>query len=142
MIVLDTNVVSALMRERGATAVVSWLDRQPTDLIWTSAITIFEIGLGIETLCQGKRRRSLEEAFARTIEEDLGGQILPFEAAAARHAAALASRRRSRGRPIDFRDVMIAGVVAAKDAVLATRNIRDFDGLGINLVDPWTDPLP
>lgn len=137
MIILDTDVLSALMRGRPDPAVVAWLDEQPGESIWTTAITVFEIRFGLALLAPGLRRRRLEEAFARALTEDLEGRVIPFDQEAASEAAARAAERRSAGRPVDFRDLEIAGVVAARRATLATRNTRHFQGLGISLVDPW-----
>ena len=135
MIVLDTNVVSALMTlDRTA---VAWLDRQPGESIWTTAVTVFEIAFGCECLPAGRRRRALEDAFARTLAEELEGRVLGFDEAAARAAARLAAARRKAGRPLDKHDAQIAGIVAARKATLATRNVRDFAGLGIALANPW-----
>lgn len=137
MIILDTDVLSALMRRRPDPAVVAWLDEQPGESIWTTAITVFEVRFGLALLPPGLRRLRLEEAFARALDEDLGGRVIPFDQEAASEAAARAAERRIAGRPVDFRDVEIAGVVAARRATLATRNTRHFQGLGISLVDPW-----
>ncbi len=138
MIILDTNVISALMRRDANAVVVSWLDSQPAESIWTSAVTVFEVHLGLELLPQGRRRRQLEEAFARSLDEDFGGRILPFEQNAARAAALIAGRRRRAGRAVEIRDAQIGGIAAARRAALATRNVRDFDDLGLTLINPWT----
>jgi predicted nucleic acid-binding protein len=139
MIILDTNVVSALMLREPDAAVVSWLDRQAAESVWITSITVFEIRFGLALLPSGRRRRGLAEAFARTVEEDFEGRVLPFEEESARHAAELGAKRRLAGRPIDFRDVEIAGIAASKEAALATGNIRDFGGLGIDVIDPWRE---
>ena len=120
-------------------AIVAWLDRHSIDELWTTTITIFEIKFGLDLLPAGAWRRSLQAAFNLFVEEDLDDRILTFDAAAASRAGALAARRRTRGRPMEIRDAQIAGIVAENDATLSTRNLRDFDGLGISLVDPWTD---
>ncbi len=137
MIVLDTNVISALMRQEVDPVVVEWLDRQPSDSAWTTAVSVFEIQFGLELLTPGRRRRRLEDAFARALVEDFEGRILPFEQQAAREAALIAARQRRAGRPVEIRDAQIAGIVAARRATLATRNARHFANLGIVLVDPW-----
>ena len=138
MIVLDTNVISALMRQDADPIVVEWLDRQPLELIWTTVVSVFEVRFGLELLAPGRRRRRLEDAFARALDEDFEGRILPFEAEAARQAASIAARRRQAGRPIEIRDAQIAGIVLARRALLATRTVRHFADLGIALIDPWT----
>lgn len=137
MIVLDTNVISAVMLREPDPTAVAWLDRQPSESLWTTAVTVFEIRFGIELLTPGRRRRQLEEAFTRALDEDFQGRVLPFDQAAAREAASRAAGRRTAGRPVDFRDLEIAGIVSARRATLATRNVRHFHDLGIEIVDPW-----
>ncbi|PIW25677.1 MAG: VapC toxin family PIN domain ribonuclease [Rhodospirillales bacterium CG15_BIG_FIL_POST_REV_8_21_14_020_66_15] len=139
MIVLDTNVLSALMRSEPDPVAVAWLDDQPPESIWTTAITVFEIRFGLEILENGRRRRSLEDAFAKALEEDLEGRILSFDQTAAEAAAAIAAERRRAGGPVEIRDVEIAGIAVARKATLATRNTRHFEGAGISLIDPWGD---
>ena len=138
MIILDTNVLSALMRTAPEAAVVSWLDRQPADSIWITSITLFETRLGLALLPLGRRRRALEAAFARLLEEDLENRVLEFDSAAATSAASLAAARQRAGRPTDMRDTQIAGIALARSATLATRNVRHFADLKVPVVDPWT----
>jgi toxin FitB len=135
VIVLDTDVLSALMRREADPAVTEWLDRQPSESIWTTAVTVFEIRL--ELLAPGRRRRQLENAFSRVLNEDFQGRILPFDREAAQAAASLAAQRRAVGKPVNFRDVEIAGIVSSRRAKLATCNVRHFADLNIELVDPW-----
>ena len=137
MIVLDTNVLSAVMRREADPSVVAWLDRQPAESLWTTAVTVFEIRFGLELLAPTRRRRQLEDAFTRALEEDFEGRILAFDHEAAREAAGRAAERRPAGKAVDFRDIEIAGIVSARRATLATRNARHFQGLGIEVVDPW-----
>jgi hypothetical protein len=137
VIVLDTNVLSALMLREPDPAAVDWLDDQPAESIWTTAITVFEIQFGLELLPSGRRRRQLEAAFARAITEDMDGRVLPFDEAAAREAAERGAERQRAGRRVDFRDLEIAGIVSARHATLATRNLRHFEDLGIAIIDPW-----
>jgi predicted nucleic acid-binding protein len=138
MIILDTNVVSALMRQTAEAVVSEWLDRQPPESIWITAVTVFEVHFGLELLTQGRRRRQLEDAFARALNEDFEGRVLPFEQTAAREAALIGARLRRNGRSIGIRDAQIAGITAARRATLATHNTRHFADLGIALIDPWT----
>jgi predicted nucleic acid-binding protein len=140
VIILDTNVVSALMRRDVDPIVIAWLDDQPPESIWTTAVTVFEIAFGLEILAAGRRRRQLEDAFDRLLEDDFEGRILPFERSAAQEAASIAARRRRAGRPVEIRDAQIAGLVAARRATLATRNTRHFSDLGVALIDPWALP--
>jgi predicted nucleic acid-binding protein len=125
------------MQRQPDPVVVAWLDRQPSESVWITAITVFEIQFGIELLAPGRRRHQLDEAFRRALAEDLEGRILPFDDEAAREAGRRAAEQRTRGRVVDFRDVAIAGIIAARRATLATRNLRHFKDLRIAVVNPW-----
>ncbi len=137
MILLDTNVLSELMRRGPDERVIAWLDAQPPESVWTTSISVFEARLGLERLAAGKRRRALEEAFSAMIAEDFENRVAVFDRPAAEAAARIAAERFRAGRPVDFRDVQIAGITAARKATLATRNLRHFDGIDLKLVDPW-----
>ena len=137
MIVIDTNVLSALMREVPERAVVEWLDRQAAESIWITSITFFEARLGLALLPKGKRRQSLESAFDELMVEDLEGRVLDFDRPAAEAAAALAAVRQREGHPIDMRDTQIAGIVIARRAEFATRNVRHFSDLNVSVINPW-----
>ncbi len=139
MILLDTNVLSALMRREPEPRVVAWLDRLPAESVWTTSITVFEVRFGLELLVAGKRRRMLEEAFAQALEEDFENRVLPFDPTAAQAAGRIAAEHRKAGRTVEIRNVQIAGIVAARKATLATRNLRHFEGLGLTLVNPWAE---
>jgi predicted nucleic acid-binding protein len=138
VIVLDTDVLSALMRTAPEPAVVAWLDGQASESIWITAITLFEVRFGLLRLAAGRRRRALESAFARLVEEDLEHRVLDLDRDAAAEAASLAAAREGKGRPVDVRDTLIAGIVQARRGVLATRNVRHFRDLAVPVVDPWT----
>jgi predicted nucleic acid-binding protein len=138
VIVLDTNVLSALMRTEPEAAVLGWLDRQAPDAIWITAVTVFEVRMGLALLPAGRRRRALETAFERLLAEDLQHRVLGFDASAATRAAALAAARQSAGRSVDLRDTQIAGIVSARRATLATRDLRHFRDLDVAVVDPWS----
>ncbi|VFM98751.1 MAG: hypothetical protein BECKG1743D_GA0114223_102353 [Candidatus Kentron sp. G] len=140
MIVLDTNVLSALMRARPDPSVVAWLDTQPVQSVWITTITLFEARFGLALLPAGRRRASLEEQFSRLLREDLEGRILDFDESSAREAAALAAGRQASGRPVDMRDTFIAGIVLARKAALATVNTRHFDDLKVPVINPWDTP--
>jgi predicted nucleic acid-binding protein len=141
MIVLDTNVLSALMRASLAPAVTAWLNIQPPATIWTTSVSIFEIQFGLCTMPTGKNQRALQLAFADVLEQDLTNRILGFDVAAAQQAAEIASKLQSIGRRGEIRDLMIAGIVSAHGATLATRNTKDFTNAGISLTDSWqADP--
>jgi predicted nucleic acid-binding protein len=137
MIILDTNVLSALMRTAPEAPVVAWLDRQPAESVWITSITLFEARLGLALLPTGRRRRTLEAAFAQLLKEDLENRVLDFDSAAAIEAASLAAERQKAGRPVDMRDTQIAGIALARHATLATRNVRHFGDLKVPIVDPW-----
>ena len=137
MIVIDTNVLSALMRQVPEAQVVAWLDRQPAESVWITSITLFEARLGLALLPKGRRQQTLEAAFARLLEEDLENRVLDFDSTAATEAASLAAARQKAGRPVDMRDTQIAGIALARRATLATRNVRHFRDLNVPVVDPW-----
>jgi hypothetical protein len=137
MIILDTNVISALMRAPPDAAVIGWLDRQPAESIWITAVTVFEIRFGIEFLANGRRREKLEALFEQSLAEDFQDRVLPFDGAAAREAAIIAAQRQRDGRPVDLRDTQIAGIAVARRAAVATRNLKHFHGLDVDVVDPW-----
>ena len=137
MILVDTNVLSAMMRAAVEPAVERWFDAQPPESVWTTTITIFEIHFGLALLAPGGRRDRLCGAFDRAIDEILSGRVLPFDRTAAETAAVIAARQRQIGRPVEIRDIQIAGIAAARKATIATRNTRHFENLGIVLVDPW-----
>jgi len=140
MIVLDTNVVSELMRNPRSQAVVAWLStqRQADDLAVTT-ITVAEVLYGIELLPNGKRRDGLERQAAAMFSQDFAGRILPFDDPAARIFAVLAVGRRKLGRPIEFFNAQIAAIARVHEATLATRNTGDFEGCGVPLVNPWDE---
>ncbi len=137
MIILDTNVLSTLMGDEPGPAVVTWLDTQPTESVWTTAITIFEVRTGLELLDASRRRQRLESAFEQLLARDLDGRVLAFDTAAADASGTLVAKRQRVGRSIEIRDAQIAGISLARKATLATRNVRHFKDLGVRLVDPW-----
>jgi len=137
VIILDTNVLGALMRSVPDAAVVRWLDRQPAESVWVTSITLFETRFGLALLPSGRRRQRLESEFDRLLQEDLENRVLDFDSAAATEAASLAAARQKSGRPVDMRDTQIAGIALARHATLATRNVRHFADLEISIVDPW-----
>src|SRR5580658_8391227 len=137
MIILDSNVVSELMRPAPENRVVAWLDRQPRSSIWTTSVTVFEIRFGLQVMPLGKRRDVYARGFESLLVE-IDGRIAPFDVESAEHASALIASRKLKGRPREDRDTMIAGIVLAHRAVLATRNIRDFGDITATIIDPWT----
>ena len=137
MILLDTNVLSALMQQAPDAVVVRWLDEQPAESIWTTSITVFEVRMGIELLERGRRRKRLEQVFSQLLADDLDGRVQAFDQAAALAAGTIAATRQRAGQTVEIRDAQIAGIATARRAVLATHNTRHFDATGVGLVNPW-----
>jgi hypothetical protein len=137
MIILDTNVLSELMREVPHPAVLAWLDRQPSSSVWISTVTLLETQFGLLRMPEGKRRDRMIRELEIILHEEIEERYAPFDKAAAGQAALLMALLAGKGRPIEFRDAMIAGTVLSVNAVFATRNMSHFHGLGLNLVNPW-----
>jgi toxin FitB len=137
MIVLDTNVLSALMRQSADKTVVGWLDKQPRSSIWTTSVTILEIRFGLQILPLGKRRSVLIQAFEKVLVDKIEKRVARFDTVAAQHAGDLMAMRHKKGRPGELRDTMIGGIVLACHAKLATRNISHFEDLSVPVVNPW-----
>lgn len=138
MIVLDTNVVSELMRAEPALAVLTWLQQNSGDSMYTTTVTVAEIRYGIARLPEGRRRESLHQA-ANEIFAAFPRQVLPFDLAAANAYADVVTVRESLGNPIDGFDAQIAAICRSQAAALATRNTKDFTNTGISVVDPWQE---
>jgi hypothetical protein len=136
MIILDTNVISSLIREPADKVVMDWLDQQPRTSVWITAITMLEIHFGLEIMADGRRKLARMKAFRQLIGDVLERRIAPFDAAAAQETAALMGARQRRGEPRDLRDSMIAGIALARRAVLATHNVKHFDDANIEIVNP------
>lgn len=136
MVILDTNVLSALMRQTPEEPVVAWLDSQPRTSIWITSVTVLEVEYGLQIMTAGKRRAMLLQAFA-TLLGKIGQRVVPFDVASAQQAASLMASRHKQGRPGDLRDTMIAGIVLAHHATLATRNTAHFEELAVRVVNPW-----
>lgn len=137
MIVLDTNVMSALMRAPDNPGVVAWLDRQPQVTVWTTAICVMEVRFGLRIMPAGRRKEARIKEFERILADELQNRILPFDSDAAEHTARLMDRRHKAGRAGELRDTMIAGIALAQNATLATRNVKHFSDTGVAIVDPW-----
>lgn len=137
MFLIDTNVISELMRATPAPSVLNWFSTQDPSSLYLSAVTEAELRTGIAILPAGQRREVLKVALDATITEDFEGRILPFDTDAAKTYAEIASMRRAAGRPIADADCQIAAIARAAGAVVATRNLRDFEGCGVDLVNPW-----
>ena len=136
MILLDTNVLSELMRPAPAEPVLAWMRRQSAAELYVSSISYAEILYGIDLLSEGKRRRALAEQARGMFTEDFGGRMLSFDPAAAPAYAAITSGRRRAGDPILPLDAMIAAIARAHGAAVATRD-RDLNGCGIPVINPW-----
>ncbi len=137
MILLDTNVLSELMKPAPAASVVDWMASQSAASLYTTSITQAEILHGVMLLPAGKRRNAIEAAAESMFNEDFGGRILAFDSDAARLYAHLAAQRRRAGRPISHFDAQIAAIALSTGAAIATRNVTDFDNCGLKIVNPW-----
>lgn len=136
MIILDTNVLSEAMRATFDPAVKAWMEAQPRTRLFVTAISEAEIYYGLAALPVGKRRTQLAEA-ADAVFREFDGRVLPFDRAAARAFGDICAARRKAGRPIGDLDAQIAAIARARDATVATRNVADFNGCGIDVVSPW-----
>lgn len=137
MFLIDTNVISELMRATPAPSVLSWFSTQDPSTLYLSAVTEAELRTGIAILPAGQRREGLKAALDATIAEDFEGRILPFDTDAAKTYADIASMRRAAGRPIADADCQIASIARATGMPVVTRNTRDFDGCGVDVINPW-----
>lgn len=137
MIVLDTNVLSELMRPQPDSQVIAWLDAQAVDELLVTAITVAEILYGLARLPDGKRKAVLLDTALVMLREDFAGRILAFDELAAECYATLVAGRERTGCPISMADAQIAAICLSHGVVLATRNVKDFEGLGFELINPW-----
>ena len=139
MLILDTNVVSELMRERPNLDVLRWVDSQPTGGMFVTSVTEAEIRTGIAILPEGERKRGLTVAAERLFSVLFSERILPFDSDAARTYAMLAAERRIAGRPISQSDCQIAAIARCRRASVVTRNVGDFEDSGFEVINPWSD---
>jgi len=139
MIILDTNVLSDVIKPLPSREVVEWLARQPPLQVFTTAITQAEILYGIGLVAGGRRRVALEAAAEAMFQQDFAGRILPFDDEAARVFPKIAAARRLLGRPISQFDAQIAAIARSRNAAIATRNTKDFDQCEVSLLNPWKD---
>lgn len=137
MIVLDTNVLSELMKERPVPRVFDWAQQQTAANLYTTSVTQAEILHGVLLLPAGKRRDTIRRAADEMFAQDFADRILPFDSGATSAYAEIAAHRRKSGRPISQFDAQIAAIVRSRGADLATRNIEDFEGCGIKIHNPW-----
>jgi toxin FitB len=138
MFLLDTNVLSAMM-DQLPLPVAAWLAGTPERFVYTASICQAEILAGITTLPDGRRRRGLETTARTMFDEDFIGKIWPFDNDAAKAYAEIFAVRRNAGRPTQPPDLMIAAIALTRDAAIVTRNVGDFDGCGVAVVNPWDD---
>lgn len=139
-VLLDTNVLSELLRPSPHDAVLAWVASQPAERLYVSAVTQAEMLLGARLLPAGRRRRELEAALAAMFDEDFAGRVLPFDRHAVPGYVGVVAARRAAGRPISQFDAQIASIALRHKLQLATRNTADFEGCGLRLVDPWRAP--
>lgn len=137
MIILDTNVVSEMMRATPASSVVTWLNDQDASLLFLTAVTVGEIRYGLRALPHGKRRRVLEEGFEKILTEAFTGRILAFDEVAAHRYGEIMGRRKEIGRPLGILDGQIASIAWSNGCSVATRNIQDFMECGVEIVNPF-----
>lgn len=136
-LVLDTNILSELMRAAPNPAVLAWLDEQQADELYITAITQAEILLGLNVLPDGRRKSGLLDAATAMFEEDFQLRILPFDSVAAQEYANLVFARRAAGLPISMADAQIAAIALVWQATLVTRNVKDFINMPLRLINPW-----
>ncbi|KAA2263272.1 type II toxin-antitoxin system VapC family toxin [Solihabitans fulvus] len=137
MIILDTNVLSEVIRRQPEDSVLVWLDSLLSTEVATTAVTAAELLHGVARLPDGHRKTALSGAVHALLDEDFHGRVEPFDMQAANEYAAVVSHREKLGRPIAVADAQIAAICRARQAVLATRNTKDFDDTGVDLVNPW-----
>lgn len=137
MIILDTNVVSELVRTAPDPNVLAWVNSHPSTQIATTSVTAGELHYGVARLPAGQRRQQLAVAVSALLNDALRGRIAPYDEHAARRYADVVTGRERAGRPIGVPDAQIAAICRELGAVLATRNVKDFEETGVELIDPW-----
>ena len=137
MVVLDTNVMSALMRPDADPTIAHWIAKHQTSSLFVTAVTEAELRFGLAIMPPGKRRDGLAAGLERMLRAGFANRVLAFDSGAARAYAEIAAARRSKGRPISQADCQIAAIAQAQGMAVATRNIRDFSDTGIEVIDPW-----
>jgi predicted nucleic acid-binding protein len=141
VIVLDTNVLSELLRPSPSPIVLAWARSQDAQAIFTTAVCEAELLFGVAAMAEGRRRTALAQAVEAILGTILGGRVLPFDRAAARTYGLLAADCRRSGRPVGVADLQIAAIARTRNATaVATRNIQHFLGCGLPLIDPWSAP--
>jgi toxin FitB len=138
MMLLDTNVLSEIIRAQPEPAVLAWLDKQPQEELWTASVVIAELFAGIDMMASGRKQNALRAAVEGMIAEDFQGQILDFDLRAARQYGQILAKRRKIGRPIREFDAQIAAIASVHGATLITRDRNDFVSCGLTVTDPWS----
>lgn len=138
MIILDTNVISELMKVEPAKVVFGWVHGQLADELFTTAVNQAEVLYGLAVMAHGWKKELLREGVVRMFDQQFRGRILPFDGETAQPYADIVARRRRAGIPIDKFDAQIAAIAARRGMTVATRDIGDFEGCGIPVVNPWT----
>lgn len=139
MVVLDTNVLSELMRVAPSTEVLAWMDELPRRELFVTAVTEAEVRTGVAILPDGARRRVLADAAERAFGGLFAGRVLPFDSGAVRVYADIAAASRAAGRPVSQSDCQIAAIARSRDMAVATRTVRDFFVTGVEVIDPWAN---
>ena len=139
MVILETNVVSEMMKAAPRPSVKRWLAAQAPSVVFISAITEAEPRLGVALLPDGRRRDGIAADIETMIAEEFAGRVAPFDSPAAKAFAAIVADRRRSGRPIAIPDAQIAAVARSRGAAVATRHVGDFEGCGITVINPWDD---
>jgi len=142
VIVLDTNVLSEIMRAKPDPAVLAWLDAQPPDDLWLNSVVAAELLFGVARLPEGARKQQLALAVSAMLEQDFAGQILSFDLGATSVYAVMLAERERIGQSMAMADAQIAAICLSRDAMLATRNTKHFEGLGLSLINPWDSLCP
>jgi predicted nucleic acid-binding protein len=137
MIILDTNVISELMLRSPEPAVLAWMDMQAARSTFTTAVSLAEIFYGIRIMPAGQRRRDLDDLATGIFYTDFNDRVLPFDGVAGDVCASIAAHRRALGRPIGEFDAQIAAIALSQGASVATRNVRDFEHLDLDIINPW-----
>lgn len=138
MFILDTNVISELMRPQPDPAVFAWVAAQPRDSLFTTSVSEAEVFHGIGAMPEGRRRDGLSASAEALFDEEFAGRVLPFAGVAARRYGEIIAGRLTVGKPISSLDALIAAIAVAAGARMVTHNTRDFEGCGLTLIDPWT----
>lgn len=140
MIILDTNVISEIMKDAADPRVLHWFDAQPVESLWTTSVTLGELLQGTNLLPIGRKRRDQEERMALVLSQAFADRLLPFDIPSAHQYRIVIGLRVRAGRPVDVPDAQIAAISRVHNAILATRNVDDFDGAGVTLINPWEEP--